>query len=97
VQYRLTVVTDDCAGRMPRPRVFRLAAPLGQMGCDDCIAVRRPASLCFDRNALDLSQRETGVPRDADIVVDTHVRRHRTHHVRDRTGGIAAMRTQSGE
>jgi hypothetical protein len=51
------------------------------MGRDDRIAVRRPASFCVDRNALDLSQRETGVPRDADIVVDTHVRRRSTHRV----------------
>lgn len=41
----------------------------------------RPASPGFERRALDLSQREIDVPRDADSVVGSPERRHRTRPV----------------
>ncbi|WP_155629528.1 hypothetical protein [Burkholderia territorii] len=56
MQYRLTTVTDDRAGRTPFPAFHA------------CRAV----SFGFRRNVLDLNQREIDVPRDADDIVDTH-------------------------
>lgn len=45
--------------------------PAREDGRDDCIAAPAAVSVCFDRRALDMSQREIGVPRDAGNVVET--------------------------